>query len=180
VVAHIARWFLTRQLYSPCAAFSTPGAYRFRTKRLLAIGVDVEAEHHAQVKLIDVRPCQTAETYCGSGGRWFESTQLYHRHSDFPRIISPMQQRLALTAPAQEIAGLAMAFDLGDVPANSFPAPDLAGVLGRHAAAHIVTAVPLEPTARIIGVNPSLSAPDRQWLTGIDLEKVQRAVASRF
>src|SRR6516162_843424 len=123
---------------------------------------------------------QMRKTYCESGGRWFESTQLYHRHSDFPRIISPMQQRLALTAPAQEIAGFAMAFDLGDVPANSFPAPDLAGVLGRHAAAHVVTAVPLEPTARIIGVNPSLPAPDRQWLTGIDLEKVQRAVASRF
>jgi hypothetical protein len=91
-----------------------------------------------------------------------------------------MQQRLALAAPAHEVAGLAMAPDLRYVPADGFPPPDLATVLGRHAAAHIVTAIPLEPAAGVGGMNPSFPAPDREWLTRIDAEKIQRAVASRF
>ena len=91
-----------------------------------------------------------------------------------------MQQRLALAAPAHEVAGLAMALDLRDVPADRFPPPDLAAVLGSDAAAHIVPAIPLEPAAWIVGMNPSLPAPDREWLTRIDAEKIQRAVASRF
>jgi hypothetical protein len=42
--------------------------------------------------------------------------------------------------------------DLSDVPFDLLPAPDLPRVFFRHAAPHIVAAVPLEPTARIIAV----------------------------
>src|SRR4051812_37090619 len=70
-----------------------------------------------------------------------------------------------------------MPLDLPDMPAYGFPSLDLAPVFGRHAAAHIVTAVPLEPAARIVGMKPSLAAPDRQRLAGVDAEEIERAVA---
>ena len=49
--------------------------------------------------------------------------------------------------------------------------------LPRHAAAHVVAAIPLEPAARIVGMQPSLGAPDRERLAGIDAEVIQRTVA---
>jgi hypothetical protein len=88
-----------------------------------------------------------------------------------------MQERLPLPRPAGQVARLAVPLDLPDMPANGFPSLDLAAVLGRHAAAYVVTAIPLEPAARIIGVQPSLAAPDRQRLAGVDAEEIERAVA---
>ena len=41
----------------------------------------------------------------------------------------------------------------------------------------IVAAIPLEPAARIVRMDPALAAPLRQRLAGIDAEIVQRAVA---
>src|SRR5690349_6031878 len=88
-----------------------------------------------------------------------------------------MQERLALPRAAGQVARLAVPLDLPDMPAYGLPSPDLAPVFGRHAAAHVVAAIPLEPAARIIGVKPSLAAPDRQRLTGVDAEEIERAVA---
>ncbi len=89
-----------------------------------------------------------------------------------------MQQRLALARAAGEVAALAGPLDLSNVPADRLPALDLPGILVRHAAAHVVAAVPLEPAARIVGVDPALLAPDRERLARIDTEEVERAVAS--
>jgi hypothetical protein len=74
--------------------------------------------------------------------------------------------------------GLAVPLDLPDVSAHRLPSPDLPPVLVGQAAAHVVAAVPLEPTARVVGVNPTLLAPHRQRLAGVDAEEVERAVAA--
>ena len=68
------------------------------------------------------------------------------------------------------ITRLAVSFDLVDVAPNSLPPLDLPRVLVRHAATNVVAAVPLEPAARIVRMNPALAAPDRQRLAGIDAE----------
>src|ERR1700712_5728863 len=72
-------------------------------------------------------------------------------HSDFPAVISPMQQRLPLPGAEGQVAGLAVALDLADVAAHGLPALDLAAVLLGQAAADCVAAVPLKPAARIVG-----------------------------
>src|SRR5580704_17462142 len=87
-----------------------------------------------------------------------------------------MQQRLALPRPAGDVARLAMPLHLADVTADGFPALDLARVLSRNAPSHVVAAIPLKPAARIVRVDPSLLAPDRQRLAGVDPEKVQRTI----
>src|SRR3954471_2403224 len=96
--------------------------------------------------------------------------------SDQPAVIGPVQQRLALAGAAVEVATLAGPLELADVAAHGFPAPDLARVIG-HAAPAIVAAVPLEPAARIVRVNPALGAPDRERLARLDAEKVERRIA---
>lgn len=90
-----------------------------------------------------------------------------------------MQERLPLARPAHGIARLAMLPDLRHMPPHRFPAADLARVLVRHAPSHIVAAIPLEPTARVVGMNPVFASSDRKRLTGIDAEIVERAVAAR-
>src|SRR5215831_4868111 len=71
-----------------------------------------------------------------------------------------------------------MPLDLADMTLHRLPSLDLATILVGQAAAHVITTIPLEPTARIVGMNPSLIAPDRERLAGIDSEVVERAVAS--
>ena len=73
-------------------------------------------------------------------------------------IISPVQQRLALPAPAVLVTGRAVLLDLGDMACHGQPAFDLAFVVCT-APAHVVAAIPLEPTARIIGMDPAFGAP---------------------
>ena len=96
---------------------------------------------------------------------------------NLPAVIRPVQQRLPLSRPAKQIAWLAVPFDLAHMPAHGFPSLDLPAVLGAQPAAHVIAAIPLEPAARIVGMNPPLVAPDRQRLAGVDPEKVERAVA---
>ena len=48
---------------------------------------------------------------------------------DLAAVIGPVQQRLALPRPAGDIAGLAIALNLADVPADGFPAFDLPRIL---------------------------------------------------
>src|SRR5262249_10060973 len=88
-----------------------------------------------------------------------------------------MQQRLALALAAQQVARLAVALKLPHVATNRLPATDLAAVLLRHAAAHVVATVPLEPAARIVAMDPALPSPFRQRLARIDAEEVEPAVA---
>ena len=97
---------------------------------------------------------------------------------DFAAVVGPVQQCLALAPPAQQIAGLAMLLDLPDMAADRFPAADLPRVLIRHAAAHVVAAIPLEPAARIVGMEPTFAPPFRQRLAGIDAEEIERRIAA--
>src|SRR5579863_4409233 len=97
--------------------------------------------------------------------------------SNFPAVIRPVQQSLALPLAAGDVARLAVPLHLADMAADRLPASDLARVLAGNAAAHIVAAVPLEPAARIVAKNPAFAAPHRQRLAGIDPEIIQRLVA---
>ena len=57
---------------------------------------------------------------------------------------------LALPRPTCGVTGLAVPLDLCDVSSDSLPSLDLARVLLRHAATHVIAAVPLEPAPRIV------------------------------
>jgi hypothetical protein len=84
-----------------------------------------------------------------------------------------MQDSLPLASAAAQIARFAVPFDLFDVPAYRFPSPDLSSVFLGHPTAHVIAAIPLKPTARVIRVNPSLRTPDGQWLAGVNPEQVE-------
>lgn len=87
-----------------------------------------------------------------------------------------MQKRLALAAPAGEIAAIAIFLNLTNVTAHHLPAFDLSLII-RHTTAHVITAIPLKPAARIIRVNPALAPPFGQRLTRTNAEIVQRRIA---
>src|SRR5579883_321719 len=99
--------------------------------------------------------------------------------SDLAAVISPMQQGLPLASPTRQITRFAMLFDLRYVSLNRFPAFDLPRIFFGHAPAHVVAAVPLEPAARIVRMNPSLFSPYRERLASVNAEIIQRAVPAR-
>ena len=72
-----------------------------------------------------------------------------------------MQESLALAGTAEKVTWLAVPLDLPHVPPHRFPSLDLPSVFIGHPTAHVVTAIPLEPTARVVRMKPSLMAPDR-------------------
>ena len=84
-----------------------------------------------------------------------------------------MKKSLSLVFAAGLVTGLAVKFDLPDVSSHCLPPPNLSKVFLRRTAAHIVSAVPLKPAARIVGLYPSVLAPDGQCLAGIDAEVVE-------
>ena len=47
----------------------------------------------------------------------------------------------------------------------------------RHAAAELISAVPLEPAARIVRMDPALLSPNGEGLAGVDAEEVEGRVA---
>lgn len=69
--------------------------------------------------------------------------------------------------------------DLSEMTADCFPTPDLPFVLARQPPAHIVAAIPLKPSARIVlRVDPSLFHPDAERLAGMPAKKIQRVVVA--
>src|SRR5262249_23535729 len=94
--------------------------------------------------------------------------------SDLPRIVGPMQQCLPLAAPAIQIARPTMFFQLRDVTANSAPTRDLPQVI-LAAASAIISAIPLEPAARVLGMNPTFAPPFRQSLRGVHSKIIERS-----
>ena len=84
-----------------------------------------------------------------------------------------MKQCLTLPPATQQIAGFAILLDLLNVAANRLPAFDLPCVFLRQAAAHVIAAIPLEPAARIVAMDPAFAPPFRQRLTVIDPEKIE-------
>ena len=76
-----------------------------------------------------------------------------------------MKQGLSLAPATRQVAGLAVPHDLAYVTPYASPALDLAGILFRQSPAHEISAKPLEPAARVVGVNPPLwRHSERGWL----------------
>ena len=96
--------------------------------------------------------------------------------SNLSTVIGPMQQGLPLAGTAEGIAGLAIHANLRGMPAERLPALDLPLILFRHSAAQVISAIPLEPAARIVLVHPSFIVPLRERLAGIDAKIVERTI----
>lgn len=90
-----------------------------------------------------------------------------------PAIVGPMKHCLALPGPAGKGGFTAVLFDLSYMPLYGFPSLYLPQVFFWKAPAHIVAAVPLEPSARVILMNPAFFYPNRQRLAGVNLEIIQ-------
>lgn len=84
-----------------------------------------------------------------------------------------MQHGLPLLPPATQVPRRTILFDLRDVAPDGVPAADLAVVFAGHAAPHVVAAVPLEPAARVHGVDPSFLPPDAERLARVDAEVIE-------
>jgi hypothetical protein len=67
-------------------------------------------------------------------------------------------------------------FYLADVAADGAPAFYLAVVFAWDSSAHVVSAIPLEPTARVVFVYPTFASPFGQGLAGVNLEEVEHGV----
>src|SRR6516165_1204003 len=93
-------------------------------------------------------------------------------------VVGPVKQSLALPRSTCRVAALAVRLDLCDVPPDGLPSFNLADILLRDAPPHVITAVPLKPASRIVGIDPAFLAPDRERLAGINSDIVQRAVAT--
>ena len=80
--------------------------------------------------------------------------------SEVPRIVCPVQQRLPLPGPAQQITLHTVLAHLRDMAGHGFPAADLSCVVFA-TPAPIITAVPLKPAAWIVWPDPAFFAPVR-------------------
>src|SRR5262245_43555893 len=89
-----------------------------------------------------------------------------------------MQQRLPLAASAEEVARLTILLHLPHMTADCFPALDLPAIFVTHTPAHVIAAVPLEPSTRIVRMDPAFALPFRQRLTRIHAEKIARTIAA--
>lgn len=86
-----------------------------------------------------------------------------------------MQQSLALAPPTVQIAGRAVFSNGSGVARDAAPTPNLAFVVGA-APAHVVPAVPLKPTARVVRMDPAFSPPLAQRLRCVDAEVVELGI----
>src|SRR3954471_22486199 len=83
-----------------------------------------------------------------------------------------MEKRLPLPRPATCIASPTMLFQLGDMAADRAPSFNLPQIV-RMTPARIVTAIPLKPAARVVGMDPSFVPPNFQRLRGAHAEIVE-------
>jgi len=97
------------------------------------------------------------------------------RRLNLSGIVGPMQKCLPLFRSTLEVAFSAVFAKLSNVSTYGFPSFDLAPVIGT-ASSHIVSAVPLEPSSRVLIVNPALLEPEGQWLRSVQAEAVQFGV----
>lgn len=91
-----------------------------------------------------------------------------------------MKERLALAGTARGVARAAIGRDLPQVPADGIPAFDLPRVFFWNSPPHVVPAIPLEPAARVVTVNPALSAPFGERLACVHFEMIELGVALAF
>ena len=97
---------------------------------------------------------------------------------NFSAVVGPLEECLALSSSAGGVAFATVFAQLADVPFHCFPTCYLSFVLGREASSHKIAAIPLEPAARVVGINPSLFAPDGKRLACADFEIIKGRVVS--
>ncbi len=83
---------------------------------------------------------------------------------------------MSLGRTTAQVTFAAMGFDLADMATDGLPPFDLAQVLVGHTAAHIISAIPLKPSARIVGVDPAFAPPFAKGLARIGLEEVEHRI----
>lgn len=100
--------------------------------------------------------------------------------SNLPAIVRPMEHCLPLARATCGVPFLAVFFDLRDVALDRSPSLDLAGIFPRDPPSHVVPAVPLKPSARVVSENPSFALPYGEWLTRVYAEVIQFRIMSLF
>ena len=88
----------------------------------------------------------------------------------YSRVIRPVYYGLLLFGPAFHVTGATMLIYLRYVPLDRLPPYYLTVVFFTQAPSHVITTIPLKPTARIIRIYPSFFTPVPERLAGIDLE----------
>ena len=92
--------------------------------------------------------------------------------SDPAAVVGPVQHCLALPRATVEVARRAVRPNGPYMPANRLPAGNLPRVVVA-APAHVVAAVPLEPAAGVLRVNPALAPPFAQRQRRVHAEAVE-------
>ena len=87
-----------------------------------------------------------------------------------------MKERLALSRSAREIAGTAIGGNLREMSPHRFPAANLSRII-RMPPPTIVSTIPLEPSPRVIRMDPPLRPPHRERLARVHPEEVALRVA---
>jgi hypothetical protein len=77
-----------------------------------------------------------------------------------------------LARSAVEVTMSAVLFQLGDVPANCPPTPNLSLIV-RAAASAVISAIPLKPATRIFVINPTIVSPHQERLRGVHAKEIQ-------
>src|SRR5688572_17421395 len=90
-------------------------------------------------------------------------------------VVCPVKDGLSLASPTFEIARFAVLPNRRHVARDCPPASNLAGIVSGPAA-HVVAAIPLEPSTWILLVDPSAATPDREGLRGVHAETIQPRV----
>jgi len=86
-----------------------------------------------------------------------------------------MQYCLTLFRSTRHITRPTVLLYLGNVPCYGFPSSNLPFIV-RTTSAHVITAIPLKPTAWVFFINPSFLLPYRKWLACIFTEQVKLRV----
>src|SRR4029453_10120219 len=97
------------------------------------------------------------------------------RELQLSAVVCPVEHGLALSPAALAITTLAVFPDGRDMAGDRPPPPDLTPVVGSPAT-HVVAAIPLEPPAWILQVNPAVPAPNGERLRGVDVKVVEPRV----
>ncbi len=96
--------------------------------------------------------------------------------SYLPTVIRPMKECLALSRSTRKIAGTAIGGNLREMSPHRFPAANLSRII-RMPPPTIVSTIPLEPSPRVIRMDPPLRPPHRERLARVHPEEVALRVA---
>jgi hypothetical protein len=102
--------------------------------------------------------------------------QIYIKNLHLPAIIGPMQKRLPLLFPTTQIPFPAILPNLRNMSFHHSPPFDLPRIV-LVTATHIISAIPLKPSARIIFMNPTFLSPKRKRHASLHTKKIQTVVS---